>query len=55
MPQNVVTVVVRKQHNKTLVSHTHTKQWDVIFCILYIYITHTCTHKCNNFSRFRSM
>jgi len=38
LPQNLVTGIVRKQRNKTLASHTHTKQWDVIVCILYIYI-----------------
>jgi len=46
LPQNLVTVIVRKQRNNTLVSHSYTKQWDVIFCLLYISHTHD---KCNDF------
>jgi hypothetical protein len=40
LPQNLVTVIVRKQLNKTLVSHTHTKQ-RVGRDLLYIIHTHT--------------
>jgi len=40
LPQNLVTVIVRKQRNNTQVSHK-TVGRDLLFIL---YISHTCTH-----------